>query len=147
MRFEGVFDVRAPIDRVFARVTDPNQVLQCLPDLQSKKIRSVDDFDAVVRIGVSFIRGDFQVRFKVIDKELNSHVKILGQGKGLGSTVDMEIDVEMAAREGGRTSMKWSVDAKVGGKIASMGQRLLDSQAERIINQLFDCLRAELEQG
>ena len=139
--------MRAPIQRVFARVTDPDQVLQCLPDLQSTKVRSADDFDAVVRIGVSFIRGDFQVRFKVIDKELNSHVKILGQGKGLGSTVDMEIVVEMAAREGGRTSMNWSVDAKVGGKIASMGQRLLDSQAERIINQLFDCLRAELEQG
>jgi carbon monoxide dehydrogenase subunit G len=40
--------------------------------------------------------------------------------------------------------MKWSADALVGGRIASVGQRLLSGQAEKIIKELFGCLQKQL---
>jgi len=41
--------------------------------------------------------------------------------------------------------MKWSAEALVGGRIASVGQRLLNGQAEKIIKQLFACLQKQVE--
>jgi len=144
LQFKGVFDVGAPRRRVFEFVTDPRLMAQCLPDLQKLEVRSPDEFDAVVRVGISFIRGDFLLHFRSVQKEPDSHAKLLAHGTGLGSAVDMEIEVRLE-ESGGRTSMNWNVEAKIGGKIASLGQRLLDSQSERIVRQLFDCLRERME--
>lgn len=40
--------------------------------------------------------------------------------------------------------MNWKADANVSRKIASVGKRLLDAQAEKIIKQLFECIQQEL---
>ena len=53
--------------------------------------------------------------------------------------------MDMADTPNGGTNMKWSADAKVGGRIASVGQRLLSGQAEKIVKGLFECLRTKLE--
>ena len=145
MQFEGTFDVGAPRERVFDLMTDPDQVAQCMPELQKLEVRSPSDFDAVVRVGISFIKGDFVLHFKTAQKDPPSSVKLLMHGTGLGSAVDMEIVAKLSEREEGGTSMKWMVEAKASGRIASLGQRLLETQAEKIVTQLFACLRQKLE--
>ena len=49
-----------------------------------------------------------------------------------------------ATPEGG-TKMAWKADAKVGGLVASVGQRLLEGTAQKIVKNLFECFRAQLE--
>jgi len=131
--------------RVYELVTDPKRIAGCIPDLQQIEVRSNDEFDAVVKVGVSFIRGDFVLRFRIIDKHPQSGLGLKVHGTGLGSAVDMEIRVVLSEREAGGTSMNWEAEASVSGKIASLGQRLMESQAEKIIRQFFDCLRERLE--
>jgi carbon monoxide dehydrogenase subunit G len=145
MRFEGVFDVGASKERVFATMTDPKQVSQCMPDVRKLEVKSPEEFDAVINVGVSFIRGDFAVHFKWVEKTPSEQVNLAAHGTGLGSAVDLEIIAKMSARSGGGTAMSWTVDAKVSGKLASLGQRMIESQAEKIIKQLFECLRLRLE--
>jgi carbon monoxide dehydrogenase subunit G len=145
LQFKGVFDVRAPRDRVFATMTDPNEVAKCMPDIRKLEVKSADEFDAVVNVGISFIRGDFAVHFRWAEKAPQERVKLAAHGSGLGSAVDMEIVATMSASGGGRTTMDWTVDAMISGKLASLGQRLIESQAEKIIKQLFDCLQQRLE--
>ena len=145
MHFEGVFEVGAPKARVYELLTDPKKMAECMPDLQRVEVKSGDEFDAVVKVGVSFIRGEFLLRFRMIDKDPRSGLKLKVHGTGLGSAVDMDIGVGLSEREAGGTSMKWGAEASVSGKIASLGQRLMESQAERIIRQFFECLREKLE--
>jgi len=145
LHFEGVFDVAAIRTKVFEVVTDPRRVASCMPDLQEVDVKSPDEFDAVVKVGVSFIRGDFTVRFRTIEKEAPSSAKMMVHGGGLGSALDMQITMSLTERDAGGTSMKWEADATVSGKIASLGQRLMESQAEKIIKQFFTCLRGKLE--
>ena len=147
MHFEGVFDVGAPRAKVFEVVSDPKQVAGCMPDLQKVDVKSPDEFDAVVKVGASFIRGDFTMHFRTTEKEPSSRVKMLAHGGGLGSAVDMEILVNLTEGKDGGTSMKWGADARVSGKIASLGQRLMESQAEKIIKQFFACFREKLERA
>jgi len=128
-------------------VTDPKRMADCMPDLQRVEVRSDDEFDAVVKVGVPFIRGDFVLRFRTIEKDPRSGVKLKVHGTGLGSAVDMDIGVALSEKAAGGTSMKWGAEASVSGKIASLGQRLMESQAEKIIRQFFECLREKLEQS
>ncbi|HMD79083.1 MAG TPA: carbon monoxide dehydrogenase subunit G [Nitrososphaerales archaeon] len=145
MHFEGFFAVSAPRERVFGVISDPNQVARCIPDLRRLDVKSAEEFDAVVGVGVAIIRGELSMRFRTVEKDPPSRFKLLAHGTGLGSAVDLEMVTELADAEGGGTSMKWTADATVSGKIASLGQGLMKSQSEKIIRQLFDCLRGKLE--
>jgi carbon monoxide dehydrogenase subunit G len=145
LHFEGVFAVSAPRERVFGVVSDPDQVARCIPDLRRLDVKSAEEFDAVVGVGVAIIRGELSMRFRTVEKNPPSRFKLLAHGTGLGSAVDLEMVTELADAEGGGTSMKWTADATVSGKIASLGQGLMKSQTEKIIRQLFDCLRGKLE--
>jgi uncharacterized protein len=144
MHFEGTFDVKSPKDKVFGVLMDPNQVSQCMPDLQKLEIKSPDDYTAVVKAGVSFIRGDFNMHFTVLEKNPPTHAKLVAHGTGIGSTVDLDTLMDLSDGPNGGTSMKWSAEAKIGGRIASVGQRLMEGQAEKIIKQLFTCLEGKL---
>lgn len=145
MHFEGTFDVKAPKEKVFSILMDPNQMSKCMPDLQKLEVKSPDDYTATIKAGVSFIRGEFVLHFLTVEKTVPTHAKLTGHGTGIGSTVDMEIFIDLSDSASGGTSMKWAADAKIGGRLASVGQRLLNGQAEKIIQQLFDCLKVTLE--
>ena len=124
---------------------DPNQISKCMPDLQKLDVKSPDDFTATIKAGVSFIKGDFTLHFLAVEKTAPTHAKLTAHGTGIGSTVDMETYMDFSDAADGGTLMKWSADARIGGRIASVGQRLLNGQAEKIIKQLFDCLKTTLE--
>ncbi|HUI24348.1 MAG TPA: carbon monoxide dehydrogenase subunit G [Nitrososphaerales archaeon] len=145
MHFEGVFDTTVPEFRVYALVTDPKEVAGCMPGLQKVDIESSDQFDVVVKVGLSFIRGDFNLRFKSIEKRPTSGAKFAVHGTGLGSAVDMEIALAISAGENGGSLMRWRADVAVNGKIASLGQRLIESQAEKIMTEFFECFRQKLQ--
>ena len=145
MHFEGTFEVKAPKEKVFDMLMDPNQISNCMPDLQKLEVKSPDEFTAVVKAGVSFIKGDFTLHFTEMEKTRPTHAKLVGHGTGIGSTVDLDAVMDMADTAGGGTSMKWAADAKIGGRIASVGQRLLNGQAEKIVKGLFECLQGKLE--
>jgi len=145
LHFEGTFNVKAPKETVYSVILDPNQISQCMPDLQKLEVKSPDDFNAIIKTGVSFIKGDFNLHFTTVEKTPPTHAKLTAHGTGIGSTVDMDTVMDLADAEGGGTSMKWAADAKIGGRIASVGQRLLSGQAEKIIKNLFDCLQGKLE--
>jgi carbon monoxide dehydrogenase subunit G len=144
LHFEGVFDTRIPEAKVYSLVTDPKEVAGCMPGLQRLDVRSPDEFDAVVRVGVSFIRGDFTLRFRTIEKKPASGAKFAVHGAGMGSAIDMEITLGISPRGNGAT-MKWQAEATVNGKIASLGQRIMEAQAARIIGEFFGCFRQKLE--
>ena len=105
--------------------------------LQKLDVKSPDDFTAIIKAGVSFIKGDFTLRFLTVEKTAPTHAKLTAHGTGIGSTVDMETVMDFSDTAEGGTAMKWTAEARIGGRIASVGQRLLNGQAEKIIQQLF----------
>lgn len=144
MHFEGTFTVKAPRERVFEFLLDPKKISSCLPDLQKLDVKSDEEYMAIVKAGISFIKGEFTMNFKVVEKQPPTHAKLVARGSGIGSTVDLETVMDLT-ESSGNTTMKWSAEARVGGRIASVGQRLIGSQAEKIVRQLFDCVKSKLE--
>ncbi len=145
--FEGDFDSKAPPAKVYSALMDPNELSSCMPGFQRAEVRSPGDFTVVVKAGVSFIRGNFTIKFSMVEAKEPVHAKLLGRGSGMGSVVDIEATMDISEAAGGGSSMKWSAEARVGGKIASLGERLLEGQAEKIIREMFACLRVKFDRG
>ncbi len=145
MHFDGTYTIKASRRDVFGLLTDPRQISKCMPDLQKLDVKSEDEFTVVVRAGVAFIKGDFTLNFKVAEKDPPTHAKLVARGSGMGSAIDLQATMDLADEGKAGTTLKWQAYATVGGRIASVGQRLLNSQAEKIVNQLFDCLESRFK--
>lgn len=143
MNFDGTFEVEANKDKVYGTIMDPNQLAECIPGLKSVEVASPEEFSVVVRVGLAFIKGDFNIKFKVVEKDEPTHAKLSGIGSGMGGTLDLVANMDLS-EDNGKTKMDWAADAKVGGKLGSMGQRIIGGQAQKMIKQLFDCLEKKL---
>lgn len=143
MNFDGTFEVDATSEKVFNTVMDPNEISSCIPGFKSLNIISPEEYSVIVRVGLAFIKGDFNIKFKVVERDQNKHAKLSGNGQGLGGTVDLEAIMDLS-EDGGKTKMDWKAEAKVGGKLGSMGQRLIGGQAQKLIKELFKNLEEKL---
>ena len=117
MKLNGSFEVPGNRDQVYAFLTDPGKVVAALPDVQSSKVEE-DRFTVDAKVGVGPMRGVMSVHLNIVEREPSQRAVYKGQGKGLGSTVDM-----MAAftlRDAGTgTTVDWDGDAKIGGRLSS----------------------------
>lgn len=143
MDFKGEFEVQTSREAVYSFVTDPEKFSSCVPGFKSVDIKGPDEFSMVVKMGVAFIRGDFSIDMKFQDKKENEHARVSGSGKGLGGNIDLDAVFDLTDRDGS-TVMTWTASALVGGKLASLGQRVMNRQAEKMISELFDSLKSAL---
>jgi len=146
MKFEGTFTVKADVKTVWNFLMDPNAIAHCLPDLQEMQVIDENRFNATIKAGVGFIKGIFKFQFSIADRNPPIHAKLIGHGTGTGSVIDMDTIFDLQ-EENGSTTMKWAADAKIGGMIAGVGSRLIESASAKTIKDLFDAIRKELEPG
>jgi carbon monoxide dehydrogenase subunit G len=72
---------------------------------------------------------------------------IKAHGQAPGSAVDATALMRLSDGDAGGTKMDWSADVNISGTIASVGARLIEGTANKMIGQTFDCIKAKLEGG
>jgi carbon monoxide dehydrogenase subunit G len=146
MRFQGTFEIAAPRDRVWAFVIDPNQVGPCGPGVESIEVIDASHFNAIARVGIGFISARFSVELELAELEPPTRAVIKAHGQAPGSAVDAT--AEMRLSDGtlpGTTLMEWGADVTIHGHLASVGARLIEGTANKLIGEAFDCIRSTLE--
>lgn len=136
MKFEGKYTFKAPREKVWQVLLDPKILAQCMPGCEELKEIGPDQYEANVKVGVAAVKGTYKAKISIKDKQPPSHYVLSGQGSGGPGFMqgDMAIDLE---QEGGETLLKYSTDAKVGGLIAGVGQRMIGGIAKMMIDQFF----------
>ena len=145
MHFEGTVQINAPRDRVWAFVIDPNQVGQCGPGVESIEVIDDTHFKASAKVGVGFISARFVVNLEFVDLDAPDAATIKAHGQAPGSAVDADARMQLSDAEGGGTTMEWSEYVNIAGTLASVGARLIEGTANKMIGQTFDCIRTKLE--
>lgn len=145
MKFEGTVDIKAPRQRVWDFLMDPNQVGPCGPGVESVEVVDENHFKATAKVGIGFISARFVVSMEFAEREAPDRAVIKAHGQAPGSAVDAT--ATMALRDGtdGGTTMDWGADVMIGGSLASVGARLIEGTANKMIGQSFDCIKAKLE--
>ena len=145
MHFEGSVDIAAPRDRVWAFVIDPNQVGQCGPGVESIEVTDSTHFKATAKVGIGFISARFVVAVEFVDMTPPDASTIKAHGQAPGSAVDGTAHMRLSDGEGGGTRMDWDADVDIAGTIASVGARLIEGTANKMIGQTFECMKSKLE--
>lgn len=145
MRFQGDVSIEAPRERAWAFLTDPHQVTQCAPEVQSLKIVDDSRFLVVVKAGVGPVKGTFNFAVAWLERQAPERARVQARGKVPGSAVDMLAVMTLADQDGTRTLLHWEADVTVRGLIASVGGRLIEGAADAITRRLFACIKSKLE--
>lgn len=144
MKIQGQHTFDAGRDTVWKAVMDPTVIAKVMPGCEALEEIGDNAYEGVMTIKVGPVQGKFQgtVEISEVNEPESYHLKI--KGKGAPGFVEAEGDVRLADA-GGKTELDYLFDAKVGGRIASVGQRLLESSTKVISRQSLEGLAAQVE--
>ena len=146
MKFEGTATIAAPRDRAWVFLMDPDQVGPCGPGVESVEVIDATHFKAKAKVGVGFIKAHFTIAMEMTDLRPNEHATVKAHGQAPGSAVDATAQMDLRDGEAaGTTIMDWSADVSISGMLASVGARMIEGTAHKMIDQTFDCIKAKLE--
>jgi carbon monoxide dehydrogenase subunit G len=145
MKFQGTVGINAPRDRVWTFLMDPNEVGPCGPGVEGIEVVDETHFKAKAKVGIGFISARFNIDMEIAEREEPNRAVIKAHGQAPGSAVDATATMALSDGEGGATKMDWDADVLIGGTIASVGARLIEGTANKMIGQTFDCIRTKLE--
>ena len=138
MKMNGEEIIEAPIETVWKALNDPDILKQCIPGCESITQTSPTEMKARVSVKMGPVKAGFTGVVHLKDLNPPKSYRIEGKGEGGlagfatgGATVNLE-----TVPEG--TRMTYDVDAQVGGKMAMLGSRLIDSTARSMAGQFFD---------
>lgn len=147
MRLEGEYTFAGPPAVVWKLLQDPAVLAKAMPG--AKKLEQVgeDHYEGVMQIGLGPITAaQFQLTIKLKDKQEPERYGMEIVGKGALGFTRGDARVQLAATDEGGTRMRYSSDLQVGGKIAAVGQRLLDTVSRTMTRQGLEALNKELQQ-
>jgi uncharacterized protein len=109
---------------------------QCMPGCESMNQIGPDQYEAVMKVGVASVKGTYKGKVSIKEKEEPSHYVLSGEGSGGPGFMQGDVSINLE-ESNGQTLLKYSTDAKVGGLIASIGQRMLNGVAKMMVDQFF----------
>jgi carbon monoxide dehydrogenase subunit G len=145
MQFNGTLDIAAPPAKVWAFVTDPTQVGQCGPGVESIELVDPTHFRAKAKVGIGFISAKFVVEGEMRDLVPPADAIVKVHGQAPGTAVDATATMHLSDGAAGGTVLSWSADVNIAGTLASVGARLIEGTANKMIAQTFACMKAKLE--
>jgi len=137
MDMTGSERIAAPRDEVWAALNVPAILRQCIPGCESIERTSDTEMTAKVTLKVGPVKASFTGKVTLSELDPPNGYKITGEGSGGvagfakgGATVSLQPD-------GGATVLSYVVNAQIGGKLAQLGARLIDSTAKKIAAEFF----------
>jgi uncharacterized protein len=143
MRIQGEHTFDAPRELVWRALLDPEVLARTLPGCERLEKTGENEYRGVLNVQVGPVKGQFQGTLQLSDLvPLESyHMKL--DGSGSSGFMNGEGELRLADAPGG-TLLRYDLDTNVGGRIAGVGQRLLESSAKSITRQGLEGLGREL---
>lgn len=141
MDFTGRYVIVAPPQKVWEAIFDPQVLKACIPGCEALEKTSATEFVATAKIKIGPVSATFKGKVTLSDMKPPSSMKLSGEGQGgVAGFAKGSADVTLAP-EGDGTVLTYVAKATVGGKLAQIGQRLVDGAAKQIADDFFKRFR------
>ena len=138
MKMSGRQVIDAPREAVWKGLNDPKVLQQCIPGCESIVASSPTQMSAKVVLKIGPVKAAFKGSVTLSDIKAPESYRISGKGEGgFAGFASGGATVKLTANSPSETLMEYDVDAQVGGKIAALGSRLIDSTASSLADQFF----------
>ena len=138
MKMAGEFVLPADRATVWARLNDAETLKVSIPGCESLEKLSDTELQAVAKIKIGPVSARFKGKVNLTDMDPPNSYRISGQGDGgIAGFAKGGANVRLDDAAGGGTRLSYDVDAQIGGKIAQLGGRLIDSTAKKLADEFF----------
>ncbi len=146
MKLTDSREIAAPRANVWAAILNPEVLKTCIPGCQEMTGSVADGFEAVVVQKVGPVKATFKGAVEISDVVEGESLTLTGQGKGgPAGFAKGSADVTFADNSDGGTLLTYDVEAKVGGKLAQLGSRIIDGFTKKLADQFFERFQDGLE--
>ncbi len=142
MKIEGTQKIAAPRERIFAALVDPAILQKCIPGCEQMEKTGDNQYKAKLTAGVGPVKGIFTATISLQEIVAPEHYKLVVEGKGQPGFVKGTGELNLKDANGA-TEIIYTGDVNVGGLIASVGQRMIQSTANMLAARFFKSLEAE----
>jgi len=143
MDLTGTYTFDAPKNEVWQALMDPEVLAKVMPGCEKLEEIGENQYEAALKIKVGPVQGKFSGNIELLEINEPDSYRMKVDGKGPTGFMKGDGQVKLEA-QGNSTLMHYSGTAQVGGRIASVGQRLLDSSAKAITKQSLDGLHQQI---
>jgi len=146
MILSGTYTFNGPRAKVWELLQDPAVLAKALPGTKTLTQVAEDRYEGVMKVSVGPVSAaEFAVKVELKDKVPPERFAMHIDGKGGVGFTKGTATVELQEQGGTVTVMNYTSDVQVGGKIAAVGQRLLESVAKMMTKQALEALNSELQ--
>ena len=146
MTMSGEVQLNAPREEVYKKLNDPEVLKACIPGCEQLDKVSDTEFQAVSTMKVGPVKARWKGRVTLSDLDPPNGYKISGEGEGgIAGFAKGGAVVALSDKDGG-TLLTYNVEAQIGGKLAQLGQRLINGSAKKLADEFFSNF-AEAVQG
>ena len=137
MTMNGEVELAAPPETVWEKLNDAATLKACIPGCESLEKTSDTGFQAVATIKIGPVKARFKGSVTLSDLDPPNGYKISGQGDGgVAGFATGGATVKLEPKDGG-TLLIYTVEAQIGGKLAQLGQRLVNGAAKKLADDFF----------
>jgi carbon monoxide dehydrogenase subunit G len=147
MTMNGEVQLAAPREVVWAKLNDAEVLKQCIPGCEELNMTSDTEFQAVATIKIGPVKAKFKGRVHLSDMDPPNGYKISGEGEGgVAGFAKGGAVVKLTEKDGG-TLLSYDVESQIGGKLAQLGQRLVQGTAKKLADDFFNKFAAAVAAG
>jgi uncharacterized protein len=147
MNLDGEILIRAPRTVIWEALNDPDILMRCVEGCESLERIGSDQFVGVLRVQIGPIKVRFAGELSLKERNPPTSYTIIGVGKGGASGFANGKAKVVLSDKDGLTLLKYSVDARVGGKLAQVGGRLIENTTRQHAHKFFEKLQNLVEPG
>ena len=146
MELQGTHQFKAPLDAVWTALLDPIVLAKALPGGDQLERVGENDYKAAMNVRVGPVQGRFEGKVTLTDVLFHQGYHMKVSGTGAPGFLNGEGSLSLTENADG-TLLTYAGDVQIGGRLAAVGQRLIDSTAKSIIKQGFKTLDDQLLYG
>jgi carbon monoxide dehydrogenase subunit G len=143
MKVEGTYTFNAARDEVWTAMLDPEVLSNTLPGVQQLEKTGENEYKAAMKIRIGPVQGLYTGTVNLSELNPPEYCELLVDGRGAPGFLKGDGKIRLEA-QGDQTIMHYSGDAQVGGRLASVGQRLMESSTQALISQSLESLDAQI---
>ncbi len=147
MLMEGKFILKAPIQKIWDTLMEPETLLSCIPG--AEKIERIDEktYDCVVKQKIGPISVRFKFKSTITKMESPSHLEVEGEGEDIakaGHFVQKSV-VDLREVSPNEVEISYRTDATIVGKLAMFGDRMIRAKAKKVEEEFTQALQERLK--
>lgn len=147
MEMSGEARIAAPRERVWAALNDPEVLRRCIPGCETLEAKSPTEFEATVKVKIGPVAASFKGNVVISNINPPESYTITGEGSGgIAGFAKGGSDVTLT-EDGDGTILTYTTTAKIGGKLAMLGSRLIDSSSKKLAEQFFTKFGKVVDKG